>query len=162
MYNLYATNKLQDRGTHFATLLTITSSSTSNSILQTETELGDAPSSGRESAPRQRSAPGRAPPAPPTAGNQSCSRFESLILSHHSRYKVTCECNEKDINDVKMMMIDHVFQFCIRCLKAINSSDARNIDKSSYVIDFYLSTSTRGRAGTESITMSIASVLFRV
>ena len=24
------------------------------------------------------------------------SRFESLILSHHSRYKVTCECNEKD------------------------------------------------------------------
>ena len=27
------------------------------------------------------------------------SRFESLILSHHSRYKVTCECNEEDIND---------------------------------------------------------------
>ena len=27
------------------------------------------------------------------------SRFESLILTHHSRYKVTCECNEEDIND---------------------------------------------------------------
>ena len=27
------------------------------------------------------------------------SRFESLILSHHSRHKVTCECNEEDIND---------------------------------------------------------------
>ena len=26
------------------------------------------------------------------------SRFESLILSHHSRYKVTCECNEEDEN----------------------------------------------------------------
>jgi len=26
-------------------------------------------------------------------------RFESLILSHHSRYKVTCECSEEDIND---------------------------------------------------------------
>ena len=24
---------------------------------------------------------------------------EVLILSHHSRYKVTCECNEEDIND---------------------------------------------------------------
>jgi len=30
MYNVYATNKLQDGGTHFATLLTITSSSSSN------------------------------------------------------------------------------------------------------------------------------------
>jgi len=27
------------------------------------------------------------------------SRFESLISSHHSRYKVTCECSEEDIND---------------------------------------------------------------
>ena len=27
------------------------------------------------------------------------SRFESLMLSHHSRYKVTCECSEEDIND---------------------------------------------------------------
>ena len=27
------------------------------------------------------------------------SRFEGLILSHHSRYKVTCECNEEGIND---------------------------------------------------------------
>jgi len=27
------------------------------------------------------------------------SRFESLILSHHSRYEVTCECNEENIND---------------------------------------------------------------
>jgi len=26
-----------------------------------------------------------------------CSRFESLIFSHHSRY--TCECNKEDIND---------------------------------------------------------------
>ena len=24
------------------------------------------------------------------------SRFESLIVSHHSRYKVTCECNKED------------------------------------------------------------------
>jgi len=34
MYILYTTNKLQDGGTHFATLLTITSSSSSNSILR--------------------------------------------------------------------------------------------------------------------------------
>ena len=27
------------------------------------------------------------------------SRFESLISSHHSRYKGTCECKEEDIND---------------------------------------------------------------
>ena len=27
------------------------------------------------------------------------SRFESLLLSHHSRYNVTCECNEEDIDD---------------------------------------------------------------
>ena len=27
----------------------------------------------------------------------SCSRFESLILSHHSRF--TCECNKEEIND---------------------------------------------------------------
>ena len=27
------------------------------------------------------------------------SRFESLISSHHPRYKVTCECDEEDIND---------------------------------------------------------------
>ena len=27
------------------------------------------------------------------------SRFESLILSHHSRLKVTCECNAEEIND---------------------------------------------------------------
>jgi len=34
MYNLSATNKLQDGGNHFATLLTITSSSSSNSIIR--------------------------------------------------------------------------------------------------------------------------------
>ena len=28
------------------------------------------------------------------------SRFESLILSHHSR-KITCACDEEDINDDK-------------------------------------------------------------
>jgi len=27
------------------------------------------------------------------------SRFESLILSHHSRFNVTCECNTETIND---------------------------------------------------------------
>ena len=27
------------------------------------------------------------------------SRFESLILSHHSRFNVTCECNKEEIND---------------------------------------------------------------
>ena len=27
------------------------------------------------------------------------SRFESLILSHHSGFSVACECNEEDIND---------------------------------------------------------------
>ena len=31
--------------------------------------------------------------------SRGSSRFESLILSHHSRYKVTCECNEEDISD---------------------------------------------------------------
>ena len=35
MYNLQATNKLQDGGTHFSTLLTITSSSSSNSVSRT-------------------------------------------------------------------------------------------------------------------------------
>ena len=30
------------------------------------------------------------------------SRFESLIVSHHSRF--TCECNKEDINDVIMMV----------------------------------------------------------
>jgi len=40
MYNLSATNKLQDGGTHFATLRTITSSSSSNSILRKLDELG--------------------------------------------------------------------------------------------------------------------------
>jgi len=34
MYNLSATDKLQDGGTHFATLLTITSSSSSSSVLK--------------------------------------------------------------------------------------------------------------------------------
>jgi len=29
----------------------------------------------------------------------TCSRFESLILSHHSGFSVTCECNEEEIND---------------------------------------------------------------
>ena len=34
------------------------------------------------------------------AASPSCSsRFQSLILSHHSRLKITCECNEEDIND---------------------------------------------------------------
>ena len=28
-----------------------------------------------------------------------CFRFESLILSHHSGFSVTCECNEEEIND---------------------------------------------------------------
>ena len=27
------------------------------------------------------------------------SRFESLVLSHHSRFNVTCECNTEEIND---------------------------------------------------------------
>jgi len=27
------------------------------------------------------------------------SRFESLILSHHSRFNVTCECNTEESND---------------------------------------------------------------
>ena len=27
------------------------------------------------------------------------SRFESLILSHHSRFNVTRECNKEEIND---------------------------------------------------------------
>ena len=27
------------------------------------------------------------------------SRFESLILSHHSRFNDTCECNDEEIND---------------------------------------------------------------
>jgi len=27
------------------------------------------------------------------------SRFESLILSHHSRFNVTCECNKVELND---------------------------------------------------------------
>ena len=26
------------------------------------------------------------------------SRFESLLLSHHSRFKVTCECNKEESN----------------------------------------------------------------
>ena len=34
MYNLYAANEVQDGGTHFATLRTITSSSVSNAITQ--------------------------------------------------------------------------------------------------------------------------------
>ena len=33
------------------------------------------------------------------SGNELCSRFESLILSHHSGFGVTCECNEEEIND---------------------------------------------------------------
>jgi len=37
---------------------------------------------------------GAGPPAAVTARS-----FESLILSHHSRYKVTCECNVEEIND---------------------------------------------------------------
>ena len=28
---------------------------------------------------------------------RACSRFESLILSHHSRF--TCKCNKEDITD---------------------------------------------------------------
>ena len=28
-----------------------------------------------------------------------CSRVESLILSHHLGFSVTCECNEEEIND---------------------------------------------------------------
>ena len=32
-------------------------------------------------------------------GQCGSSRFESLILSHHSRYKVTGECHEEDINN---------------------------------------------------------------
>jgi len=35
----------------------------------------------------------------PLPGPSGCSRFEGLILSHHSRYKVTCECDEEEIND---------------------------------------------------------------
>ena len=27
------------------------------------------------------------------------SRFESLILSNHSRFNITCECNKEEIND---------------------------------------------------------------
>ena len=27
------------------------------------------------------------------------SRFESLILSHHSRFNVTCECHQENIDD---------------------------------------------------------------
>ena len=27
------------------------------------------------------------------------SRFESLVVSHHSRFNVTCECNKEEIND---------------------------------------------------------------
>ena len=27
------------------------------------------------------------------------SRFESLILSHQSRFNVTCECNKEEIDD---------------------------------------------------------------
>ena len=27
------------------------------------------------------------------------SRFENLILSHHSGFSVACECNEEEIND---------------------------------------------------------------
>ena len=30
------------------------------------------------------------------SGNELCSRFESLILSHHSGFCVTFECNEED------------------------------------------------------------------
>ena len=30
-------------------------------------------------------------------GRSGSSRFESLILSHHSRF--TCECNKEEIND---------------------------------------------------------------
>ena len=47
MHNLSATNKLQDGGTHFATLLTITSSSSSNSIIT----CARAPSSMRRTFP---------------------------------------------------------------------------------------------------------------
>ena len=31
--------------------------------------------------------------------NERCSRFESLISSHHSRFNVTCECNKEEIDD---------------------------------------------------------------
>ena len=34
--------------------------------------------------------------------------FESLILSHHSRYKVTFEYNQDDFNDEMMIMIARV------------------------------------------------------
>ena len=32
-------------------------------------------------------------------GFRGSSRFESVILSHHSRFKITCECNKEEIND---------------------------------------------------------------
>ena len=32
-------------------------------------------------------------------GVNGSSRFESLILSHHSRFNVACECNKEEIND---------------------------------------------------------------
>ena len=49
----------------------------------------------------------RAPRAAPLF--RGSSRFESLILSHHSRYEVTCECNEVDETERH------------RCLRVIDS-----------------------------------------
>ena len=41
----------------------------------------------------------------------TCNTFESLILSHHSRYKVTCECHEEDINDDDgQHLVQHLLQ----------------------------------------------------
>jgi len=36
---------------------------------------------------------------PSSVRRDDSGRFESLILSHHSGFSVTCECNEEAIND---------------------------------------------------------------
>jgi len=68
-YNISATNKLQDGGTHFVTLLTITSSSSSNSIMRPHLLSATTPPGG----PRA--------PAPPGAGptERSASTPSRLI-----------------------------------------------------------------------------------